>query len=99
LTTERLGHIERGHPELIGRTDEILAALQDPDGYRVSNTDPLVLALEAISHPVTSQVVRAVVRYEDEGCVAGTSIGFVLTAYTTTSRQTPEWGKFESLRK
>jgi hypothetical protein len=72
-------HIVAGHPELLGREDDVRKTIEDPD--RVS---PSTLTGRAFGHEKTmeSETIRAIVYYDNPSLIFdGTTTAQVGTAY------------------
>jgi hypothetical protein len=77
LTPERLQHIERRHPEMLGQEERILEVVSAPDLVQEGDSATLIAVKHYSKTPLTEKycaVVYRELREED---------GFVLTAYFT----------------
>lgn len=79
LSAERLGHIERRHPEMKGEGDRILEVISDPDMIQTGDGGSLLAVRHYARTPLTEKL--CVVVYKE----IGSTDGFVLTAYFATN--------------
>jgi hypothetical protein len=78
LTFERLQHIERRHPEMLGQEDRILEVISTPDFVQEGDGATLIAVKHYSKTPLTEKYCAVVYRELSE------EDGFVLTAYFTT---------------
>lgn|SRR6266498_5235799 len=78
LTTERIEHIERRHPEMSGEEERILEVVTSPD-YVQEGDSATLIAIKHYPKTLLTEKYCAVVYRE-----LGDNDGFVLTAYLTS---------------
>jgi hypothetical protein len=78
LTPERVEHIERRHPEMLGQEGRILEVVSSPDLVQEGDSATLIAAKHYSKTPLTEKYCAVVYRELSE------EDGFVLTAYFTT---------------
>ena len=78
LTTERLHHIERRHPEMLGEEERILEVVSSADYVQEGDSATLIAVEHYSKTPLTEKYCAVVYRELDDGD------GFVLTAYFTS---------------
>jgi hypothetical protein len=77
LTTERLEHIEKGHPEMLGQEDRILEVVSSPDFAQEGDSVTLIAVKHYSKTPLTEKYCAVVYRELSE------EDGFILTGYFT----------------
>jgi hypothetical protein len=75
LTPERLQHIERRHPEMLGQEERILEVVSSPGLVQEGDSGTLIALRHYPRTPLTEKYCAVVYRQLSEGD------GFVLTAY------------------
>lgn len=83
LTSERIRHIERRHPEMKGRQESILETVSSPDSVLEGDAGTLIAVRHYAKTPLTEKFCAVVYRE------LGSQDGFVVTAYFTT--KPAEW--------
>jgi len=83
LTSERVGHIVRRHPELQGQDERMLETVSAPDYVQTGDTGMLMAVRHYARTPLTEK--WCVVVYRE----LGAEDGFLVTAYFT--RQPAQW--------
>ena len=78
LTLERMGHIERRHPEMDGEGERILETLSIPDYVQEGDSETLIAIRHYPKTPLTEKYCCVVYRELSE------DDGFILTAYFAT---------------
>ena len=78
LTPERVEHIERRHPEMLGQEARILEVISSPDLVQEGDSATLIAVKHYSKTPLTEKYCAVVYRELSE------TDGFVLTAYFTT---------------
>jgi hypothetical protein len=78
LTPERVEHIERRHPEMLGQEKRILEVVSTPDLVQEGDSATLIAVKHYAKTPLTEKYCAVVYR-ELNG-----EDGFVLTAYLTS---------------
>ncbi len=78
LTTERLGHIARRHPEMADQEEKILETITSPDCVQEGDSGTLIAVKSYPKTPVSQKSCAVVYRQMNE------SDGFVVTAYFTS---------------
>ena len=78
LTPERVEHIERRHPEMLGQEERILEVVSTPDLVQEGDSATLIAVRHYAKTPLTKKYCIVVYRE-----LSGED-GFVLTAYFTT---------------
>jgi len=81
MSEKTWGHIEKRHPEMAGFQEAVKDAVNDPDGSRDSTLSASCQFYEAFGTGPTSTGVRVLVGYDDISYEAGTTRGWVVTAY------------------
>ena len=76
LTSERMSHIVKGHPEMEGKEAEILQAINAPDLVQQGDSGSLLAIKKFDKTPVTDNKYL-VAAYKE----SSSEDGFVLTAY------------------
>ncbi|HEV8725897.1 MAG TPA: hypothetical protein VGW77_35215 [Candidatus Binatia bacterium] len=74
LTPERVEHIERRHPEMLGEEERILEVVSSPDYVQEGDSETLIAVKHYSKTPLTEKYCAAVYRELSE------EDGFVLTA-------------------
>jgi hypothetical protein len=77
LTAERLRHIERGHPEMVGQEERILEVVLSPELVQEGDSGTLIALKHYPKSPLTEKYCAVVYRELSE------DDGFVVTAYFT----------------
>jgi hypothetical protein len=88
LTPERVEHIERGHPEMLGQEERILETVSTPNLVQEGDSSTLIAIKHYSKTPLTEKYCAVVYREVTE------DDGFVLTAYFTSKpseRRTTVW--------
>ena len=75
LTPERLEHIERRHPEMVGEEDRILETVFSPHYVQEGDEETLIAVKHYEKTPLTKKYCCVVYREINE------EDGFILTAY------------------
>jgi hypothetical protein len=78
LTPERVEHIERRHPEMLGQEERILEVVSNPDLVQEGDSATLIAVKHYSKTPLTEKYCAVVYREVTE------DDGFVLTAYLTS---------------
>ncbi|MEX0806773.1 MAG: hypothetical protein WD688_26150 [Candidatus Binatia bacterium] len=78
LTPERVEHIERRHPEMLGQEERILEVVSSPDIVQEGDSATLIAFKHYSKTPLTEKYCAVVYRELSE------EDGFVLTAYFTS---------------
>jgi hypothetical protein len=78
LTPERVEHIERRHPEMLGQEERILEVVSSPDLVQEGDSGTLIGVKHYSKTPLTRKYCAVVYRELSE------EDGFVLTAYFTS---------------
>jgi len=78
LTAERVDHIERRHPEMLGQEERILEVVLTPDLVQEGDSATLIAVKHYSKTPLTEKYCAVVYREVTE------DDGFVLTAYLTS---------------
>jgi hypothetical protein len=78
LTAERLEHIARRHPEMLGEEERILEVVTSADYVQEGDSATLIAIKYYPKTPLTEKYCAVVYRELDDGD------GFVLTAYFTS---------------
>lgn len=78
LTPERLEHIERRHPEMVGEEDRILETVASADYIQEGDAETLIAVRHYEKTPLTRKYRCVVYRELSE------EDGFILTAYFST---------------
>jgi len=78
LTTERMAHIRRRHPEMKHEEARLLETVASPDFVQEGDADTLIAVKHYPKTPLTEKYCAVVYRE------LGTNDGFIVTAYFTS---------------